>query len=402
MRESGKADGRSPMTLSRRGFFAGLGAAGAASVFTAATASGTATATEQDNADLAASKKTVDFDGPHQAGIRTAPQSYALLIAYDFKDGEENKQNMERLMRIWTKDARSMTQGEPALADLEGELSKTPDNLTITVGWGPTLIDKLKLSSKVPAWVSEHRDGLPAFKGDKLDDAWGQADLCLQICGNDLTAVNHAARVLTRGGQDYVTPVWSQRGFLDAVPGQTPRNLLGFKDGTAVPRTDDQYNEEIWDDQGGSAMVVRRIVYDMPAWEALDRQGRETVFGRKADTGAPLSGKGEFDKVDLNKTDDTGIPLIDKNSHVGIAAGEGTRLRRRAYNFDDAVTPKAESGLIFICFQKDPSTAFTPLQKRLAASDRLNRWITHVGSAVFWNPPGTQQGSYWGQKLLEG
>ena len=136
------------MTLSRRGFFAGLGAAGAASVFTAATASGTATATEQDNADVAASKKTIDFDGPHQAGIRTAPQSHALLIAYDFKDGEENKQNMERLMRIWTKDARSMTQGEPALADLEGELSKIPDNLTITVGWGPTLIDKLKLSSK--------------------------------------------------------------------------------------------------------------------------------------------------------------------------------------------------------------------------------------------------------------
>jgi len=58
--------------------------------------------------------------------------------------------------------------------------------------------------------------------------------------------------------------------------------------------------------------------------------------------------------------------------------------------------------LIFICFQADPDEAFTPLQKRLAEKDRLNKWITHVGSAVFWVLPGTQNGAYWGQQFLEG
>ncbi|HIW96831.1 MAG TPA: Dyp-type peroxidase, partial [Candidatus Corynebacterium gallistercoris] len=254
--------------ISRRGFFAGVGAAGVAGALAACAADSEPStgARRPAEAEVASPHKegqldTVTFDGPHQAGIATPHQAHAVVIAYNFAGAEANRTNMRRLMTIWTGDARAMTSGGAALADLEAELGASPANLTITVGWGPRLIDALKLTGDVPHWCRNNLHGLPAFEGDQLDPAWGEADLCLQICGDDLTTVSHAARVLTRGGQDYVRPVWSQRGFVNVRDGETPRNLLGFKDGTAIPRTEEEYDAAVWDDLGGSAMVVRRVVY---------------------------------------------------------------------------------------------------------------------------------------------
>lgn len=351
---------------------------------------------------LRASRQTIiPFDGVHQAGIETQPQGHAILVAFDLRRGnqaEETRRNLTRLMRIWTDDARALTSGNVPLADLESELSSAPLNMTITVGWGPQLIADATLRDIQP-WITSHVDGLPAFPGDRLDPQFTGGDILLQVCGDDVTAVSHALRVLTRGGRDLCTPRWTQRGFLDAPTGETPRNLLGFKDGTGQPEGEDWKN--IWDSSGGTSMVVRRIVYDMGGWEALDRASRETVFGRYIVSGAPLGKKDEFDDVDLNATDASGLPFIDIRSHVGIAAGERRFMRRRAYNWDGDITPGGETGLIFISFQNDPSTGFTPLQQRLAENDRLNTWITHIGSAVFWCPPGTREGSYWGQSVLE-
>lgn len=403
-------------TFTRRGFFAGLGLTGAAAVLascsedasTDATSPGANTKPEAKSGGISGDDTKIAFDGVHQAGIDTAPQTHAILVAYDIKDSGRTrdavgtKKLLQRVMRIWTEDARALTQGETALADLEAELTHAPMNLTVTVGWGTQLIKRAGLTGKVPAWVEKNEDGLPPFKGDEIKPDFSDGDILLQICGDDVTAVSHAARVLTRGCRDFVEPKWTQRGFLDAPTGETPRNLLGFKDGTAIPRTEEEYDRAIWDEHGGSAMVVRRIVFDMPGWEALDRTSRETVFGRDIVKGAPLGQKEEFDDVDLNVTDANGLPMIDPNSHVGISAGEGKFMRRRAYNWDGEITPLGSSGLIFICFQNDPDKAFTPLQKRLAESDRLNQWITHVGSALFWCPPGTEQGSYWGHSVLEG
>lgn len=393
-------------SVSRRGFFAGIGIAGAASVLASCmnTQDNDSTARTQPSTPTgqAAHNSIITFDGSHQAGIRTDPQSHALLIAYRLAAGHTTLRDLQRIMRIWTGDARNLTQGHTPLADLEPELAAAPRNLTITVGWGPQMIERLGLHPAVPGWVPAHRNGLPAFLGDQLTPEFSGGDLILQICGDDLTAISHAGRVLTRGCRDYAQPQWTQRGFLNSPTGQTPRNLLGFKDGTVRPRDDADYDEHIWDHLGGSAMVVRRVVYDMPNWEALDRSSREVVFGRTVVEGAPMNGTSEFDEVDLTAVDSNGLPLTDPNSHVGLMSGLGRSMRRRAYNWDGEVTELGSSGLVFICFQKDPAVAFTPMQTTLANNDRLNQWVTHVGSAVFWCPPGTQEGSYWGSSILEG
>ncbi|HEY4599224.1 Dyp-type peroxidase [Corynebacterium sp.] len=391
--------------VSRRGLFAGVGAAGAAAVL-ASCAEGEGRGGDMPNsAGDIEEKLTVPFDGARQAGIQTPHQSHGLIVAFDFHNTnsrEALRKDLRRLMRVWTPDARKLTQGDAALADLEPELNLQPGNLTITVGWSPALIDKIGSLDEVPKWVSSHTKGLPKFKGDDLDPAFSDGDVVVQMCGEDLTTLSHAMRVLTRGGRDYVKPRWTQRGFVDIREGQTARNLMGFKDGTVVPRTDEEFDNAVWDDRNGTSMIVRRVTFDMPGWEALDRESRENVFGRKAISGAPLTGEDEFDDPDLNAVDSTGLPVIDPKSHVGITAGEGKHMLRRPFNWDGEVNEHGDSGLIFICFQEDPDTSFTPLQHRLAENDRLNQWITHTGSGVYWVLPGTEPGSYWGQQILEG
>ena len=228
-----------------------------------------------------------------------------------------------------------------------------------------------------------------------MDPAFSDGDVVVQMCGEDLTTLSHAMRVLTRGGRDYVKPRWTQRGFVDIREGQTARNLMGFKDGTVVPRTEEEFDNAVWDERNGTSMIVRRVTFDMPGWEALDRESRENVFGRKAISGAPLTGEDEFDDPDLNAVDSTGLPVIDPKSHVGITAGEGKHMLRRPFNWDGEVNEHGDSGLIFICFQEDPDTSFTPLQHRLAENDRLNQWITRRFGV--YCAPGTE-GSYWGNR----
>lgn len=409
--------------FSRRSFLTGV------SLFSATAAVGvTASCAADDDKETPASEAAavVDFNGVHQAGIATPIQAHNTTVAFTLREGVDAV-DIQRLLRIWTGDARRLCAGEPVLADLEPELSTSTARLTVTCGFGRGLFRRAGREDLAPRWLQP----LPAFTGDKLDPKWGDRDIVLQICGDDRTTVSHALRVLVRGGADYARPSWSQTGFLD-IPVEadgtrgTPRNLFGFKDGTVNPHTDDEFDQQVWIGEdtashpshvGGTCMIVRRIAYDMPLWESADRPTREVAMGRTIVEGAPLSGEKEQDNPDLQAVGDDGLPLIDVHSHIAMAGvkdgDERQRLLRRAYNYDLPVTPStgdglvdadlvqlSDSGLIFTCFQPDPEPAFITVQRRLSGGDRLNEWITHVGSAVFFIPPGTTGDGYWGETVL--
>lgn len=415
--------------LSRRSFLTtvGLVSATAAAGVTTACASGEAGtdgSADQQGADRP--DPVVPFDGPHQAGIATPVQAHNTTVAFTLRDGVGPKE-VRRLLSIWTSDARRMCSGEPVLADLEPELSSDPGRLTVTCGFGRGLFTAAGVADRAPRWLGP----LPAFSTDRLDPRWGERDLVIQVCGDDRTTVSHALRILVRGGADYARPSWTQTGFLDVPVGPdgepgTPRNLFGFKDGTVNPRTDTDFDEQVWIDDaeashpahvGGTCMVIRRVAFDMPLWESADRTTREVSMGRTITEGAPLTGRAEFDEPDLAAIGDDGLPVIDAHAHIALAGVHDgdtrQRMLRRAYNYDLPVTAAradgledadlvalADTGLIFTCFQTDPRTSFIPVQRRLADGDRLNEWISHVGSAVFFIPPGTAEGEYWGEKLL--
>ncbi|KQB86508.1 Dyp-type peroxidase [Corynebacterium lowii] len=403
-------------SLSRRGFLSGLSLS--AGGFALA---GCAQGAEEAGASIVdPATSTVDFDGPHQAGIATPEQAHLNLVAFSVQEGTD-KQALKRLLRLWTEDARELCAGRTPRGSLEPELTSRPANLTITCGFGPRFFDLAGIAYRRPEWLAP----LPSFSQDRLDERWGQSDLVLQICGDDPFTVAHAMRNMVRSGSDYADVAWLQQGFVSANGpsagqgnnrGETKRNLFGQKDGTINPRGEEELADQVWIDEGepwqrgGTAMVVRRIQMHMDEWEKLDRSSREVVVGRTLDSGAPLSGGEEHTPADFEARDGYGLPAIDPNSHMARATAPADhpeqKILRRPYNWDIAPEPGAEdrsnSGQIFICFQKNPMVQFTPIQQRLDEADRLNQWITHIGSAVYFIPPGTDagRGDFWGAELL--
>lgn len=402
--------------FSRRRFLGGLGTAAGASALALGAPEAQAIGLERPQEEPPKpplQTATVPFDGAHQAGIATPAQANLWLIAFNVKKGVD-RNRLQNLMRAWTDDARRMTAGKATRTDLEPELMGSPANLTITVGYGENFFTLIDREDQKPEWLGD----LPKYVNDELRPEWNGGDLCLQICADDPVMVSHAARMMIRNAGSYLDVHWVQAGFQHAngstQEGETPRNLFGQKDGTVNPRTREEFDKQVWIDsgpdwlRGGTAMVVRRIEMDIPGWDVLDRESRTVITGRDIGTGAPIGGKDEFETVDLAKTDEYGLPLTDPNSHVALSMPPkekpNQRILRRVYNYDLPPEPngrfETNTGLVFICFQKDPLEQFNPIQERLSKNDRLNQWIFHIGSAVFVMPRGTSEEEYWAQDLF--
>lgn len=352
--------------------------------------------------------RTVAFHGAHQAGVATPPQAHLALLGLDLRPSVRSAADLGRLMRLLSDDAARLTRGLPALADTEPELAATPASLTVTFGFGPRVLAELLDRPRIV-------EPLPGFSTDRLDEAWGQTDLAIQICADDPLTVTHARRMLLKDAADFAQVRWIQDGYrhaVGAVPdGTTMRNVMGQIDGTVNPaEADVDFADLVWSQQpgfeGGTTLVVRRIRAEMETWDQVDRPGREASVGRRLDNGAPLTGRAEHDEPDFVATDDLGLPVIDPASHVARARTDDPRQRflRRAYNYtvpDPTQRTGEDSGLVFIAFAADVERQFVPIQQRLADLDRLNEWITTIGSAVYAVPPGAAEGEYVGQGLIE-
>ncbi|MCB0948938.1 MAG: Dyp-type peroxidase [Mycobacterium sp.] len=353
------------------------------------------------------------FHGPNQGGVATSPQAHALFIALDLKPHSDRspRDALTAILKLWTSDGARLTQGRPALADTEPELAQRPARLTITVGLGQWVFDRVGLAGERPPSLVT----LPAFETDQLDPRWCGGDLLLQICADDPMVLAHASRILLKNVRAMTSQRWRQYGFRTArgadASGATMRNLMGQVDGTANPRHDTDFDRHVWDDgqhqrwfAGGTMLVLRRIRTELDGWDELDRASKELTVGRRLDTGAPLTGQLEFDEPDLTATEG-GIPVIPPDAHIALARHrtDDEQFLRRGYNYDDppAADQTTDCGLLFAAYQRDPRRQFIPVQQRLASADALNQWVTTIGSAVFAILPGAPAGGYLGQPLLE-
>jgi dye decolorizing peroxidase len=352
--------------------------------------------------------ETVDFYGRYQAGIATAPpQAYATLVALDLH-AQTDRDGLRRMMQLLTDDAARLTRGVAALADSEPELALVPSRLTVTFGFGPELVRRATTVG-APSWLRP----LPAFGIDRLQDAWSDGDLLIQVAADDRMTVAHTVRMLLKDTRSFARLRWTQPGFRRArgsqASGTTMRNLFGQVDGTVnpAPGTAD-FDQLVWIRDGwlagGTGTVVRRIAMNLDKWDELDRSGREQSVGRYLSDGAPLTGAQEHDEPDFEATTAIGFPVIPEFSHMRRARSEDTRQRifRRAYNYDDAPVGEqiSNSGLLFVSYQADIDAQFVPLQRRLDELDLLNEWTTPIGSAVFAVPPGCAEGGFVGETLL--
>ncbi len=367
----------------------------------------------------------VDFYGAHQAGIDTPAQDRLAFAAFDVTTA--NIDDLKAMLGTWAAAGARLTQGLPIGAtethperppiDTGEAFDLEPANLTITVGFGPSFFDKFDLAARRPELLVD----LPVFRNDVIDPAISGGDICVQACSNDPQVAFHVVRNFARIGRGDVAMKWSQLGFgrtsSTTTTQATPRNLLGFRDGTNNIKHEapGDFDEFVWvgdeSDQdwmvGGTYLITRRIRNLIETWDNTSLREQERVIGRTKDNGAPLGGADEFDAVDLEAAGDDGAPLIDPLAHIRLASPTnfgGLKMLRRGYNFTDGMDPvtgRLDAGLFFIAFVRNPATQFIPVQRSLGVNDLLNEYIRHTSSGIFAVPPGLAEvGDWYGKAFL--
>ncbi|GLW08032.1 hypothetical protein Misp01_31620 [Microtetraspora sp. NBRC 13810] len=403
---------RRPGGFTRRGVLAmtslaGVAAAGAVGGDAAASALGGERARE-------IGRRRVPFDGPHQAGVLAPPAAHGWFAAFDLRPGADRAQ-VATLLRRWTGEARRLTAGEPVPGDDAMATGYGASSLTITVGFGASLLRRL--GAPVPGELQP----IPPFPHDDLDEGRGDGDLGVLFTAGDAIVVAHALRTLTRSARGTASVRWQMTGFnpadgVTAERGSTSRNLMGQLDGTGNPRPGDPGfdahvlvgpgGDPAWM-RGGSYLVFRRIRMLLDTWDTLPRERQEQVIGRRKDTGAPLSGGTEFTPLDLDRQNPDGGLAIGPGAHVrqaSPASNSGATILRKGYSYFDGYRADGapDAGLLFMAFQRDPRDGFTRIQQRLALADELSRFLSHESSALFAVPPGAGPHGYLGQGLLDG
>ncbi|WGL53625.1 iron uptake transporter deferrochelatase/peroxidase subunit [Nocardioides sp. BP30] len=361
------------------------------------------------------------YTGAHQAGIETPQQRHTVFMTFDLTT--TSKQDLQVLLARWSAGIAQLQAGLPVgsvqptnasgvPADTGEAYDLAPAGLTVTLGLGPGVFDdRFGLAEKKPKLLAD----LPTLPSDRLRPELTGGDLSLQACADDPQVAYHAIRDLARLGRGTVNTRWTVMGFGRASAGKgqsTPRNLMGFKDGTRNVKEPAEIAEHVWLDgsdgeqawmRDGTYLVARKIQMNIEIWDSSDIGSQEQVFGRTKGVGAPLSGKKEFDTPDFDKVVG-GKPVIPPTSHVALAAPEnngGIRILRRGYNYTDGINELGflDAGLLFIAYMNDPAS-FIKLQTKLGGSDKLNEYIAHIGSGVFAVPPAPSQGQFLGDALF--
>ncbi len=427
-RERAQAGGVPRQGVSRRALLGGGIAAGLGVVAGAGIGAGGVLGYQRVSA--AQADETIDLRQSHpfyatgtrmpQPGVRTSPQRYCVFMAFDLASGALTR-DLQVLLARWSAAIAQLQAGKTVGAvvpvsgvgagqDTGEALDLGPASLTVTVGLGPGVFDdRFGLAGRKPAKLAE----LPTLPSDRLDPALVGGDLSLQACADDPQVAYHAIRDLARIARGTATVRWTVLGFgrASAGPDQTtPRNLFGFKDGTRNIESDADFQKWVWAgaDQdwmaGGTYQIVRKIQMNIEIWDADDIADQQKIFGRTKIAGAPLSGGQEHTTPDFAVKDAAGRTKIDMRSHIALAAHEnndGVKILRRPYNYTDGLNQygQLDAGLLFLVYANDPDH-FVRLQRRLGASDLLNEYVAHVGSAVFAVPPAPAEGSYIGQPLF--
>ena len=359
-------------------------------------------------------KATLPWAGKHQSGVEAPAQAHTNFIAFELKPGI-TRDDMLRWMLLLTEDIAALASGEAVLADPSPELIIGAANLSVTVGFGPSLFKKLSLENKMPEGFAE----LPSFKIDVLREEFSGGDVLLHVGADDLQVLSHATRSLLRDSETFGDLKWIQSGFTNAVgsvpQGTTQRNLMGQVDGTDNPELGSKnFSNQVWIEQGpawavgGTQLVLRRIKMNLDTWDKLGRPQKEQTIGRYLHNGAPLSGQHERDPIDFEATDKNGLKIIPEFAHIRRASAKNLDelFFRRPFNYQQVSTEpgakpgQLESGLLWTAYAKNLSKQYLPVQMRLAQFDLLNTWTTPVGSAVFAIARGVKPGEILAEELF--
>ncbi len=264
---------------------------------------------------------------------------------------------------------------------------------------------------------------MPFLANDRLDPKLSHGDISIILEAGHNDTVQFALRQLMRRTRSELTLRWMIDGYARGIgAGQTseaatPRNLLGFKDGTANLDVgdDDLMDQHVWvqpDDGepewavGGSYQAVRIIRMFVEFWDRTRLAEQEKLIGRRKVSGAPLGMTDEF--ADPDYAEDPDGKRIPLDAHIRLAnprttQTEKNRILRRGFNysrgFDGA--GRLDQGLAFIAYQRSLKKGFLAVQNRLKG-EPLEEYIMPVGGGFFFVLPGvTGSDRFLGDQLVD-
>jgi deferrochelatase/peroxidase EfeB len=405
--------------ISRRAFLAGAGGAAVGGGLLAAACGGGS------DGGPAAEAGRVPFAGPHQAGITLEPAPATGLVA-SFTVLARDRAELRGLLQDLTDEIAGLMEGrppevrDPAYPPADSGIlgpEPPPDNLAVVVSVGASLFDgRFGLRNRKPRELVT----MPFISNDRLDPERSHGDLLLSIESEHPDTALFALRQLMRRTRRTLVLRWVLDGFTrrgSTAPRSTgsPRNLMGFIDGTANldAGADDLMARHVWVGEGdgepswavgGSYHVVRVIRMFVEFWDRTPLAEQEAIMGRHKASGAPLGMEHETDVPDY-AADPRGerIPL---DAHIRLAnprtpqTADSLILRRGfsyARGYDGA--GRLDQGLAFVCFQRSLERGFLAVQARLNG-EPLEEYILPEGGGFFFALPGAESGAFLGEELV--
>lgn len=410
--------------VSRRTFVTGALGTGAAVGAGAALSACSETTT----APAAHTARFVPFEGAHQTGVVAVPIPERGLIA-SFNVLSKDRAGLAATLAEITDEIRGLMAGrppevrDPAYPPVDsGILGEKPpaDDLSVVVGVGASLFDdRFGLADRKPREL----ETMPFLANDRLDPKLSHGDLSIIFEAGHSDTVLFALRQVMRRTRSHLVMRWMVDGYARGIgagpvsDAATPRNLLGFKDGTSNLDVDDAalMDRHVWvgrDDGepewavGGSYQAVRIIRMFVEFWDRTRLAEQEDIIGRRKISGAPIGMTDEF--ADPDYAEDPDGRRIKLDAHIRLAnprtpATEENRLLRRGFSysrgFDGA--GRLDQGLAFVSYQRSLSKGFLAVQRRLKG-EPLEEYIMPVGGGFFFILPGVSgEDRFLGDQLLD-
>jgi deferrochelatase/peroxidase EfeB len=405
--------------ISRRAFLAGAGGAAVGGGLLAAAGCGGG------DGGAAGGARFVPFAGAHQAGITLEPApATALMAAFSVLAGDRGE--LRGLFRDLTDEIAGLMEGrppearDPAYPPVDSGIlgaSPAPDNLTIVVSLGASLFDdRYGLAGRRPRELVE----MPFVANDRLDPERSHGDLLISIEAEHPDTALFALRQVMRRTRSTLVLRWVLDGFTrrgSAAPRSTgsPRNLMGFIDGTANLDAGSRttMDEHVWVAEGdgepswafgGSYHVVRVIRMFVEFWDRTPLAEQEAIMGRHKASGAPLGTEHETDVPDY--AGDPAGEVTPLDAHIRLANPRtpetaGSLILRRGFSYARGYdrAGRLDQGLAFVCYQRSLERGFLAVQARLKG-EPLEEYILPEGGGFFFALPGAERGSSLAQGLL--
>lgn len=320
------------------------------------------------------------------------PNAFLFVVLEISREAQaaEARQAVERIHDVLTQ-LRAGVMGD-LRATRAGEADQLVERETFDflIGYGARFFDPKRglTDAHKPAFLTSlAADGdpfanLPWSPGAR---GTGEGEVCLQLTGRDVHAVNRAAVEIWKAIGDEALPLTIGATF-DGFARDDGRSWIAFHDGVSNIRPSQRLaavecaGDPDWN-RGGTYLAFLRCAVDLALWRGLTRDDQELLVGRDKLTGCaleratkdngrlapqPFAGcpaTADADPVERDKFRDppeTGDPVIEA-SHIHRAnqnrteptTHAGHRIFRQGYEYLAELAGEPELGLNFVSFQRD-------------------------------------------------